>query len=104
MIRGKPREQMPHDEIGVVALDRVPGGGIEMELVPAAQRESRRLMIVLHGLGDSMEGYRGLPQMLRSPWLNYLLVNAPDEYYGGYSWFDFAGDPAPGVGPSSLMT
>ncbi len=67
------------------------------ELIPAAQRDSRRLMVVLHGLGDSMEGYRWLPSALRLPWLNYLLVNAPDEYYGGYSWYDFAHDPAPGV-------
>lgn len=67
------------------------------ELIPAAQRDSRRLMIVLHGLGDSMEGYRWLPSALRLPWLNYLLVNAPDEYYGGHSWYDFAHDPAPGV-------
>jgi phospholipase/carboxylesterase len=29
--------------------------------------------------------------------MNYLLANAPDEYYGGYSWFDFAGDMRPGV-------
>ena len=50
------------------------------ELMPAAQRDSRRLMVVLHGLGDSMEGYRWLPSALRLPWLNYLLVNAPDEY------------------------
>jgi len=31
------------------------------------------------------------------PWLNYLLVNAPDEYYGGYSWYDFTGDINSGV-------
>ena len=31
------------------------------------------------------------------PWLNYLLVNAPDEYYGGYSWFDYPGDIVPGI-------
>jgi len=54
-------------------------------------------MVVLHGLGDSMEGYRWLPGALRLPWLNYLLVNAPDFYYGGHSWYDFAHDPAPGV-------
>jgi len=54
-------------------------------------------MIVLHGLGDSMEGYRWLPEELGLPWLNYLLVNAPDPYYGGYSWYDLAGDPRPGV-------
>jgi phospholipase/carboxylesterase len=54
-------------------------------------------MIVLHGLGDSMEGYRWMPKLLRLSWLNYLLVNAPDVYYGGFSWYDFAGDPGPGV-------
>jgi phospholipase/carboxylesterase len=29
--------------------------------------------------------------------LNFLLVNAPDEYYGGFSWYDFAADPGPGI-------
>lgn len=67
------------------------------DMIPAEQSNSRRLMIALHGLGDSMEGYRWLPQMLGLPWLNYMLVNAPDEYYGGYSWYDFASDPDPGV-------
>jgi phospholipase/carboxylesterase len=70
---------------------------LETELLPAADRASRRLMIVLHGLGDSMDGYRWLPDALGLPWLNYLLVNAPDEYYGGWSWFDFAHDPVPGI-------
>ena len=54
-------------------------------------------MIMLHGLGDSVAGYRWLPEALNLPWLNYLLVNAPDDYYGGYSWYDFGGDLAPGV-------
>ena len=70
---------------------------LETELVPALEKDSRRLMVVLHGLGDSMEGYRWMPEALQLPWLNYLLVNAPDEYYGGYSWYDFARDPGPGV-------
>ena len=52
---------------------------------------------MLHGLGDSIEGWRWLPGALNLPWLNYLLVNAPDEYYGGYSWFDYPGDIAPGI-------
>jgi phospholipase/carboxylesterase len=52
---------------------------------------------MLHGLGDSMEGFRWMPDAVNFPWLNYLLVNAPDEYYGGYSWYDFAGDMTPGV-------
>lgn len=67
------------------------------ELIPAEETTSKHLLIVLHGLGDSMEGYRWLPDLLGLPWVNYLLVNAPDPYYGGYSWYDFAGDPGPGV-------
>jgi len=67
------------------------------ELVPARTPDSRRLMVVLHGLGDSMDGYRWMPSEMRLPWLNYLLVNAPDEYFEGYSWFDFGSDIVPGV-------
>src|SRR5436190_1175987 len=70
---------------------------LHSELIPAQQRDSRRVLIMLHGLGDSIAGFRWLPDALNLPWLNYLLVNAPDEYYGGYSWYDFAGDPVPGV-------
>lgn len=56
------------------------------------------ILIVLHGLGDSLEGYTFLPSLLRIPSLNYLLVNAPDRYFTGYSWFDFMGGPmAPGI-------
>lgn len=70
---------------------------LETEFYPAADRTSKRLLIALHGLGDSTAGYRWLPSALRLPWMNYLLVNAPDEYYGGYSWYDFPGNPEPGV-------
>jgi phospholipase/carboxylesterase len=66
------------------------------ELIPARERNSRRLMVMLHGLGDSIEGYRWLPEAMALPWLNYLLVNAPDDYYGGYAWFDL-NDVVPGV-------
>lgn len=54
-------------------------------------------MIVLHGLGDSMEGYRWLPPALDLPSMNYLLVNAPDGYYGGFSWFDIYENRSPGI-------
>jgi phospholipase/carboxylesterase len=65
--------------------------------VPAQEKNSRRLWIILHGLGDSIEGYRWFPEAMRLPSMNYLLVNAPDSYYGGFSWFDFGGDIVPGV-------
>jgi phospholipase/carboxylesterase len=73
------------------------------DFIPAAEKQSRKLIVALHGLGDSMEGYRWLPQILGFPWLNCLLVNAPDEYYGGYSWYDFAADPGPGVARSRQL-
>jgi phospholipase/carboxylesterase len=70
---------------------------LQTDLLAAAEPGSHCLLIALHGLGDSMEGYRWLPQVLQFPWLNCLLVNAPEAYYGGYSWYDFAVDPGPGV-------
>ena len=67
---------------------------LDTELIPAQDGSLSHLMIALHGLGDSMEGYRWLPQEMRIPWLNYLLVNAPTPYYGGFSWYDFASTSA----------
>ncbi len=55
--------------------------------VQAQEAGSRPLLVVLHGLGDSSEGWEWLPQELQLPWMNYLLVNAPDEYFSGRSWF-----------------
>jgi phospholipase/carboxylesterase len=65
--------------------------------VRAREKDSRWVMLVLHGLGDSIAGYRWLPEALDLPWMNYQLINAPDHYFGGYSWYDFSGDPRPGV-------
>jgi phospholipase/carboxylesterase len=70
---------------------------LKSEFHPAQTSRSKALMIVLHGLGDSTAGYQWLPSALALPWMNYLLVNAPDPYYGGFSWFDFTGDFCPGV-------
>jgi phospholipase/carboxylesterase len=70
---------------------------LHTQFISAPEKDSRWLMLVLHGLGDSMAGYTWLPLALRLSWLNYLLVNAPDPYYGGFSWYDYAGDARPGV-------
>jgi phospholipase/carboxylesterase len=76
---------------------------LDHELIPAQEKNTKPLMVMLHGLGDSLEGYRWLPEAMGLPWMNYLLVNAPDEYYGGYSWFDFGGNIVPGVVRSRKM-
>jgi phospholipase/carboxylesterase len=76
---------------------------LETDLIPAKQAIEPRLMIVLHGLGDSMEGYRWLPQAMQLPWMSYLLVNAPDPYYGGFAWYELNGDSGPGIERSRTM-
>ncbi|MDB5049078.1 MAG: serine esterase [Fibrobacteres bacterium] len=60
--------------------------------IPARQPgPQEKVLVVFHGLGDSLNGFTWMPQELRLDGLSYLLVNAPDEYYGGFSWFDFTG-------------
>ena len=70
---------------------------LHSELVPASEKNSKRLLVMLHGLGDSIEGYRWMSETLDLPWLNVLLVNAPDKYYDGFSWFDYPDNMGPGI-------
>jgi phospholipase/carboxylesterase len=56
-----------------------------------------KLLIVLHGRGDSMDGFAWLPQALGLAGLGYMFLNAPDDYFGGYSWYDLPPDQAPGI-------
>lgn len=58
-----------------------------------------RVLLVFHGLGDSLNGFTWMPPEMRLDSLSYLLVNAPDDYYGGFSWFDFTGGGAD-MGPA----
>ncbi|MBK9324177.1 MAG: serine esterase [Bdellovibrionaceae bacterium] len=55
-----------------------------------AKKKSERLMIVLHGKGDSLRPFRHFDDELNVPELNYLLLNAPKKFLDGYSWY---GDP-----------
>ena len=70
---------------------------LRTEFIPARKRDSKNLMIVLHGLGDSSAGYQWLPEAMNLDWMNYLLVNAPDPYFNGFSWYDYAGVPGPTI-------
>jgi phospholipase/carboxylesterase len=74
---------------------------IDTDFIPAREK-SNRLMIVLHGLGDSMEGYRWWPDAMQLADMNYLLVNAPEDYYGGFAWYDLA-DAEEGVARSRKL-
>lgn len=53
------------------------------------------MMIVMHGLGDSLNSYVEFCQALNVTGLNFLLINAPFSHYFGYSWYDLppSGEP-----------
>ena len=55
------------------------------------------LLIVLHGRGDSSDGFTWLKSNLKIPNLSVLLLNAPDPYYDGYSWYDLPPDQLQGI-------
>ncbi len=71
---------------------------LNLHHVPTREPGSRRTLVVLHGLGDSHEGWTWLPAALDLPWLNYVFVDAPDPHFGGYSWFALRIDEAQGPG------
>ncbi len=64
---------------------------------------SKKLMIILHGRGDSSEGFIGLPEFLDIDEMNYLLLDAPFEYFTGFSWYQLPPDQLPGIEYSSKL-
>jgi len=64
---------------------------------------SKKLMIILHGRGDSSEGFRGLPPFLDIDEMNYLLLDAPFEYFTGFSWYQLPPNQLPGIEYSSKL-
>lgn len=61
----------------------------KVRFIPSAIK-SDKLMIVLHGKGDSIKPFRAFDEELGVKQMNYLLVEAPKRFLGGYSWY---GDP-----------
>lgn len=58
--------------------------------IPASRsvpKSEQKLMVILHGRGDSLEAFRSIKQELRLPHMNYLLLNAPRRFEKGYSWY-----------------
>ncbi len=68
-----------------------------------SQIPSRKLMIVIHGRGDSAKGFTWLPQMLGFEDMNYILLDAPYEYFDGYSWYDLPPNQLIGIAHSSSL-
>lgn len=64
---------------------------------------SKKVMIIMHGRGDSSEGFTGLPPFLDIDEMNYLLLDAPFEYFSGLSWYQLPPDQLPGIKHSSQL-
>ena len=64
---------------------------------------SKKLMIIMHGRGDSSEGFVGFPSFIGIDEMNYLLLDAPFEYFTGLSWYQLPPDQLPGIEYSSKL-
>jgi len=61
-------------------------------------------MIILHGRGDSAYGLAGIPPHFKmDDEMNYLLLDAPYDYYGGRSWYDLPPNQLEGIEYSSKI-
>jgi phospholipase/carboxylesterase len=50
-------------------------------------KPSRKIMLVFHGRGDSLKPFKKFQEELNLKNINFLLLNAPRRYLGGYSWY-----------------
>ena len=62
-----------------------------------------KLIVVLHGRGDSSAGFHWMPGTLNLPGAAWLLVNAPDDWHEGYSWYGMPPHHGPGVVRSRML-
>lgn len=49
--------------------------------------KSQPLVIILHGKGDSLKPFKTFQDEIGLPQFNFLLVNAPNRFDTGYSWY-----------------
>lgn len=75
---------------------------LENIFIPA-KIPSKKLMIILHGRGDSSEGFVGFPPFLALDDMNYILFDAPFEYFTGHSWYQLPPEQLPGIEYSSTL-
>lgn len=54
------------------------------------------MVVLLHGRGDSPRGWADFKRLLGSD-LNFLLIQAPDPWGPGYSWYDQPPNHGPGI-------
>ena len=72
--------------------------------ISAQPKTDFKIMLVMHGLGDSLEPYKIFTQEVNVTNLHYLLLDAPMEYFTGLAWFiPDPKDPKEAVIPSTQL-
>lgn len=64
---------------------------LEAFYIPAVNKgmtSGHKIMLTLHGRGDSLHSYKTLTQEINVTGLSYLLLNAPFTEMFGYTWYD----------------
>ena len=61
---------------------------VHIPMVSKGWTNGNKVMIVMHGLGDSLDSYVDFTKEVNVTGLHYLLLNAPKRYFFGYSWYD----------------
>ncbi len=67
------------------------------KLCLAAESPTQKTILILHGRGDSAQGFAWIPEALRFKDVNYVIVNAPDPYEEGFSWYEKPPHALPGI-------
>jgi phospholipase/carboxylesterase len=66
---------------------------LQFDLIPPTRPTTEAFhCLVLHGLGDSKNGWKPVAAELGLPQLGWCFAQAPISYYGGWSWFDIYAD------------
>ncbi|MCR9203281.1 MAG: dienelactone hydrolase family protein [Halobacteriovoraceae bacterium] len=68
-----------------------PNVPLESHYIPAVNKgmtSGNKVMLTLHGRGDSLHSYKTLTQEINVTGLSYLLLNAPFTEMFGYTWYD----------------
>lgn len=68
----------------LTTLDYLP---LKNTFIPS-EMPSEKLMILLHGRGGKAEDFVWMAEAFGFDDMHYLLLNAPDVYNDGYSWYD----------------
>lgn len=75
---------------------------LENTFIPA-ETPSNKLMILLHGRGGKAEDFTWIAQRFDFDAMHYLLLNAPQTYDEGYTWYDDAPHQMQGIQHSSAL-